>query len=242
MPLSKSQADGYASNIHYDPLLRAINSKNSVPDKVKDKLSNKNILVGDTKLDKALMLRHEAYEAQSMDKQLKELLRAKKNNNLQQFVDNANDRFESVYRSEHMGKRYNYIEEMNAKYKQFGENNPRYLSNVALYSGKKPGIITIGFPDRRRIYNTGHTDMSVLLKERKLFDRLPLQYTPGYNVLKDIREGNGEYGYLNAAGKYTLVKGAERFTKKNAKNVLSHGTTPVHYDVRRRDVFAHRVR
>lgn len=78
---------------------------------------------------------------------------------------------------------------------------------------------------------SGHMDMDVLFKERKLVDRAPYPQNPVLDKIRQIRHRTGEYQYLDIAGNYGFhpynINHLERFNKKNARSVLKYGKNPV---------------
>lgn len=122
------------------------------------------------------------------------------------------------------GKKQNYTD----------EQIPKVLNETEqiLANTKHPGLLMPNGQKAIKNISSGHLDMNVLTKERKLVDRFPYRDNPGLTRLKRLRTMSGETKYLDTAGDYD-PKSLERFNKKNAQNVMRFGTAPVEINNRR---------
>lgn len=167
------------------------------------------------KVLRAFVNRHEAFEATAATRGRKNIFFDQ-----QKSKKNILDKFDELY----PGERQYYTDEQILKGLREEE---KILANT-----KHPGLLMPNGRKGMKRAVSGHFDMDVLTKERKLADRFPYRDNPGLTRLKRLRTISGETKYLDTAGDYD-PKSLERFNKKNAQNVMRFGTAPVEINNRR---------
>lgn len=164
---------------------------------------------------RAILTRHEAYEMLAAERSLHRL-----GANPQKYIPRILRNFESV-NPDKIGKYdpTNLLRKMSP-------------AGKALYNASHTGFLIRNGEEKilPKVF-TGHLDMDVLFKERKLLDRLPFPRNPVLEKIRQIRYRTGEYPYLDITGNYgdptCNINNLERFNKRNARSVLKYGKGPV---------------
>lgn len=176
-----------------------------------------NIMRNDTDnaLLRAIITRHEAYEMQAAER----ALRICAQGNAKQ-IRRIIRRFEAAKPDEA------------GRYNANTLNDKMSINRRAVYGNEHSGYMIPDGKDKiMRNSLTGHLNMDVLFKERKLIDRFPYQDNPAINRVRKQRNATGEYQYLDIAGNIgdpaLNVNSLERFNKCNAREVLRNKRYPV---------------
>lgn len=174
----------------------------------------------DQDMFRAILNRHEAYEASAAAKAAR--LEAK---NPEKFFERAASNLRTIPWAKDLS---------DAEIKEFFKARPDWAYTMHT---KRPGLLLrcakqhAVDPRNYADYASGHFNIDVLTKERKLLDRNPYRHNKGQRFAKHMRRQTGETQFLDTLGGYgdpAINKNPlERFNQKNIKRMNKNWGTPV---------------